>query len=274
MTDKQLLLMTPYVSDRATVTPFLHTDSEELFNSNKILRGPTWEWYNKPITYKLNKLGYRMDKEVEDVNFNDYFAFFGCSYAVGIGLNKEDTFAHKISNHYLKDYVNAAIGGSGVEFALYNFIQLLSNAPKPPKAVVVHWTEPARSLFWYKGVLHNFVVGYKGNQSDRYWKEVYNYWGKTADAIALEDSHVEHRFKLVQDTFRLICKQQNIPLFETTFTRYIGFKMDGVLEIDWQNKFARDIWVDNSNGHPGPYFHDEVLTKFNEFVKTNRLTLA
>lgn len=275
MADKQYLLTTPYSQDTNCTINYLHTDSEALHLQNKKLRGVNWEWYDKPITYKLNKLGYRMDKELEDINFNNYFAFFGCSYTAGIGLPKEDTFAHKISNHYGKDCVNAAIGGSGTEFVLHNFVQLLTDAPVAPKAVIINWPDACRGLYWYKGNLHNFVPGYKGRLSDYIWKEVAGYWDEAFEKTAMEVSHIVNRFKFIRATIQLICRQKQIPLFETGFLQfYPEIDTQGIHIIDWVKDFGRDIWLDNENGHPGPYFHDAVYNQFCKFIQNNQLTLA
>lgn len=273
MSDSKYLLMTPYHGDYNCTHNFLQTDTEELYLQNKKLRGPSWEWYNRPITYKLNSLGYRMDKNVEDVDFDNYFAFFGCSFVAGIGMAQEDLFAHRIAKQYNKDYINAGMGGSGTEFILYNLTKLLTDAPRPPKAVVINWPEPTRTLLWRNGHYASFLIGFTGDTNDPWWSQVYGYWNEAFHKIAMEESHILNRTRMIQSAVRLMCRQSNIVLFETAFAGTENIFKPEVEFINWREEYARDVKLDNSGGHPGKYFHDEVVTRFDNFIKRNRIKL-
>ena len=255
---------------------FAHTDSEKLFKANTKTYGKNWYYTNNPITYKFNKLGYRM-KELEEVDYDNYFAFFGCSYITGIGLKLEDTCAYKISQQANVDYVNASMGGSSVDFVYYNFIKLLRGAPKKPKAILINWPCVYRTFYWEGGIPMFMLPNLKN--SSQYWKKTYK------DFIVI-DSQVFNRFDIIRATVKLTCELANIPLFEmSTWQDSDSFsnKYPDITEpTPWWNccdndddvetlhlNRARDI-VEAKNyfiSHPGISHHDDITKRFFEAIK-------
>lgn len=260
------LIKSPYINERANVQQFAHSDSEELFTKNKKELGSDWIWHDKEITYKFNRYGYRM-KELEEVDFNNYYAFFGCSFGVGIGLPLEETYAYKIAQQANVDYVNASVGGSSIEFAHINFIELFTHAPKLPKKVIINWPEITRTCFWYKDRLE-FYLANKIN-SEPFWEDAYR-------SFILEESHLTNRFKTIRQSVQTMCDIANVELFEISTYQadpYFYENHRGIQRIKmnprpvehtiefYNQSFARDIHVQKPVplAHPGIFFQDKVV---------------
>jgi hypothetical protein len=255
---------------------FAHTDSEESYNTNLKAYGDNWHYANYPITYKFNKLGYRM-KQLEDVDYDNYYAFFGCSFTVGIGLKLEDTFVHKISQLANVDYINASMGGSSIDYAYYNFVNLIERAPKKPKIVIINWPSIYRTFYWTDYTKTQFML--PSLIADGHWKRTYE------DFIVM-DHQVFNRFDIIRTSIKLVCKLANIPLFEMSthqdiedkefIQRYPNIITDLPLS---QARFeypehlhmnrARDV-TRHKHGitsHPGFMHQDAIVDKFFEVMK-------
>jgi hypothetical protein len=130
---------------------FNSTDSEELYQKNKIEKGSNWYYYDNEIEYKFNSWGYR-SKEFDDLD-KDYLLTFGCSYTEGIGLHYEDMWSTKLSKVLNLDIFNLGSGGNGADFQMYNtilFFNYVLKLNKLPKLVVYQWPEKHRSTFAFK----------------------------------------------------------------------------------------------------------------------------
>jgi hypothetical protein len=277
------LIKSPYAGHH--IERFHVTDEEAIYKRNSKNLGPEWIFVNSDIKYEFNSYGYRMNKELHEVNFDNYYAFFGCSNTVGIGLELKDTFAYTISEQSKVDYINGAIPGSSPEFVCYNIVTLLEKAPKLPKAIVVYWPEPTRTCYWEKGVL-NFCLANCFPVSD-YWHEAYK-------SYLMEDSHILNKFKMNLTIVRQLCKANNIKLFDFT-AKYISEMLSKTQTMDlplldiesspnlneckshieWINlKYARDVILDETKlpnivvktGHPGLYHQSKIVEAFFKFM--------
>jgi hypothetical protein len=275
---------------QSTKSAFIRLDSEKQFKINQANLGKDWYWYNKSFTYQINDYGYRMNKNLHEINFDNYIAFFGCSYTMGVGLPLEDTFSYKIAQQVNMDYVNAAIPGSNVDFAFYNFTKLVSTAPSLPKIVVINWPDIARTMYWYKDNITEFHPDTDSASPG----EALRFWTNSYKAYLLEPSNIINRFKYIRQNIVALCRLAGIKLFEfTTEQRYIDnakldiccvpwllewpIKLQGRALLEFQNQnFARDIAPNNfrildflklSSGaigwaHPGIAYQDQVVDKF------------
>lgn len=258
-----ILLPTPYQHVVSGTFSFQQTDSEELFAINRKKFGKQWYWYDRPIEYKFNKLGYRMNKEVDQVDFDNYYAFFGCSFTEGIGLPIEDTFSYKIAAAKGVDYINASHGGSCPEFALYNFLQLIENAPKKPTHVIFNWPSIVRTMYW----MTKDYISFKLPEHNR------EGWIASYNEFVMGTDHIRNRFEMILKTVRLITSANNIKLYETSLLNE-GF--DGITHIPTirgpdelrfddvetlHMRAGRDINL-QGRAHPGFLYNDYVLADF------------
>ena len=75
----------------------------------------------------INSFGFRCDEFDEIGSADKLFIFVGCSITYGLAIRKEDTWAYKMHQEFLKQYpgqkipfINLSFPGSGVDFALRN----------------------------------------------------------------------------------------------------------------------------------------------------------
>ena len=277
----------------STTSSFIHLDSEKQFKINQTILGKDWYWYDKSFTYQINDYGYRMSKDLHEVNFDNYIAFFGCSFTVGAGLPLEHTFAYRIAQQANMDYVNAAVCGSSTDFVFYNFTKLISTAPNLPKIVVINWPHFARAMYWYKDNIINLLPDID-SVSD---PEGVKFWINSYKAHVLEPSNFINRFDYLRQNIITFCNLVGIKLFEFTTHQYGDveckyansrmwyvpwlqewpIKLQGQAMLEFQNQyFARDIAPNNYKilnllkypnylvgwAHPGIAYQDQVVDKF------------
>jgi hypothetical protein len=137
---------------------FNSIDSEELYQQNKIEKGPNWYYYDNEIEYKFNSWGYR-SKEF-DLLGRDYLLTFGCSYTEGVGLHYEDMWSTKLAKVLDLDIFNLGSGGTGLDFQMYNtilFFNYVLKLNKLPKLVVYQWPEKHRTVYAFKSKDNNEI---------------------------------------------------------------------------------------------------------------------
>ena len=279
----------------STTSAFIHLDSEKQFKINQTALGKDWHWYDKSFSYQINDYGYRMNKDLHEVNFDNYMVFFGCSYTMGAGLPLEDTFAYRIAQRANMDYVNAAVCGSGPDFVFYNFTKLISSAPNLPKIIVLNWPNIARTMYWYKDNIINFIPDTASAPDSKGVK----FWMNSYKTHMLESSNYLNRFDYIRRNIIVFCNLLGIKLLEVTTDQYTvhynseyyinarmwlvpwirewPIKLKGRELLEFQNQyFARDIAPNNNKildllqysddlvgfAHPGIAYQDEVVNKF------------
>lgn len=271
-------------------------DSHKLHEENKILHGPNWRYYDYNFTYKYNTHGYRMNKELDAIDFDNYIAFFGCSFTVGVGLALEDTFAYRIADQLKCDYVNGALTAGSPSLVSLNITKLFKSAPKLPKAIIINWPPIHRTHYWYKNkltrMLPNFIIS-----PDNPLYEEYKYWRAAYETTILEDSHINNTFTHIKDNVVTLCRLASIPLFqmstfatnthsdidkyhsthsdirrisrgnpEHTFMAY-NLKLKDIPIEAINSILARDIIVSPDGrilGHPGIAHQDAIVNQFFE----------
>ena len=65
---------------------------------------------------------------------------------MGVGLEKETTYAHVLSDMLGMDYYNMATPATGIDVLEYNLLTWLSTVKKEPKLVVVQWPDHSRFI--------------------------------------------------------------------------------------------------------------------------------
>lgn len=265
------LLKSGYQNEIGIETEYVGADSIDLHKKNRERFGNTWKYYESNITYKMNSCGYRMNKELSEVDFDNYIAFFGCSFCVGIGLPLEETYAYRISKELDIDYINGAIAGGSPTFVFNNLVTLFKNAPKLPKRVIINWPAIYRTMYWYEDVIifmgPNFPV--TPDTGFKYWLDIYN---KTL----METTHIPNTFDILKNNITMLCNFAEVPLYE--FSAYPGVEdvdsfykkypsihwigaestVEDMSDIaDVSLKIGRDI-IGNT-GHPGIYHQQSVI---------------
>ena len=256
--------MTPHDGLRSCSLNFAHTDSEDTYLKNKKKYGPKWYYADKTLHYHFNYLGYRMNKELHEINYDSHIAFFGCSNTVGIGLELEETFSYRIANQLGIDYINGAIGGASPDFVFYNITHYLNNVETYPKFIVVNWPQTSRTLFWEHDQMHFFLPALESTA--RHWRESFKEY-------ITENSNQLRKFSYYRDNVKLLCKLADIKLIEVTSWQ----DTDGFWErnpdlpilnlCNYGDKYdinidkARDIQPGSEIAHPGIY-HQQVIVDY------------
>jgi len=272
---------------------FAFFDSEEQFATNRTELGTAWRWYNSEFTYQINDYGYRMNKDLHEVDLSNYMAFFGCSYTVGTGLPLEETYSYKIAKRANMDYVNAAVPGSSVDFLFYNFTKMVSTVSTLPKIVVINWPRSWRTMYWYKNDIVDFLPDWNIDIDHPQIPEGIKFWSNSYKSYILEESNYINRFKHIRQNIIALCKLAGIKLFEFAVDENHSHNPDIPHlppMLNWQpNKykgqdlihfanqhFARDIMPKNYRlqdfllpepslagwAHPGVVYQDLVVHEF------------
>lgn len=122
---------------RGKTVYWITRDNEENFRKN-----PKPGYTETSITYTYNSHGFRT-KEFDFSNGKGNILFLGCSHTEGIGLRAEDTWVHKVSQHFPDhNCYNLGIGGGGVDMVtrfLYNLSGLMR-----PEVVFILWPSIVR----------------------------------------------------------------------------------------------------------------------------------
>ena len=88
---------------RGQETSFTGSDDAERFEKNLTQLPKDWIYRTKEIIYNYNSLGFRC-KEPNELDFDNYVLFTGCSHTEGVGLALEDTYPYKIAEHLKTDF--------------------------------------------------------------------------------------------------------------------------------------------------------------------------
>lgn len=122
---------------------FLSGDNEIIYNKHYLRKGPTWYYRDNKITYSLNENGHRC-KSFNDIDFNNYVLYVGCSHTVGIGLELETTYPYLVSKKLNMDYYNLAIPGAGIDVLEYNLITWFLKIPIRPRFTFMQMPDHSR----------------------------------------------------------------------------------------------------------------------------------
>src|SRR6056300_769710 len=92
---------------------WMPSDTQENFLNQPSIHQDRWNAL-PPITYNLNSYGFRSD---EFKNTGNSITFLGCSFTVGIGIRKEDTFSYNVAKKLGMDEMNLGLSGGSLDAA-------------------------------------------------------------------------------------------------------------------------------------------------------------
>lgn len=271
------LIESPRNLPKNTTVKFWDSDTEELYNKNKVLLGKQWIWFDAQIEYSINSLGYRM-KEFDDVDWSNYMASFGCSHCVGVGIPLEQTYSYRISKELGLDLVNGGIPGGNNELILMNVSRLLANKA-PPKLITISWSGLSRKSFWGNGKPLLYGLG---DTAENLGMNILNstapsLWGDAYHVYNTNYRYWKYYFLETKRQVDTLCKLANVPVWH--FTHFGGYEFtesvtkilhsdSGALQsppnIEYLNEYiARDFSVN----HPGFNLQNRVCNEWNRIKK-------
>lgn len=132
-------------------TTVLHkgSDTKERFESNLSKQPDDWYYRNTEVLYKFNDCGHRC-KNLNEIDLSNYILFAGGSIAEGIGVEIEHSYPYIVAAELGCDYYNLSLGASGIDCLFYNLVSWFGTIDSSPKAVIIHWPDPARVLTYTK----------------------------------------------------------------------------------------------------------------------------
>jgi hypothetical protein len=130
----------------AGVYSWMQGDSEENFVKHKRRQPSTWKYLTKPVTYTLNRHGYRAP-EWETIDWKNSVVLFGDSCTYGIGVSDEETIGFQLAQLLDRPVINLGIGGGSNTLMIHNATHLLEYFPTP-YAVANIWSTANRLRFF------------------------------------------------------------------------------------------------------------------------------
>jgi hypothetical protein len=124
---------------------FMSTDSEAAFKKSLIFMPADWPYRTKEIRYNTNSLGYRT-KELTDIDQNNFFIAYGCSFTFGIGLAEDEIWTSVVANELGIECLNLGMGAASMDFIYLNTLVYLKNTHVRPKFVIIQCPEVSRML--------------------------------------------------------------------------------------------------------------------------------
>lgn len=136
------------------------------FNENFIgYELPNTSYVRDNILYSYNKLGHRC-VDIDNINFDNYILFAGCSHTLGEGLHLGDSYPYITSKLLNCDYYNLGISSSGFDVMFYNVTTWLHTFPKP-KLIVLQYPDISRfSVMANENALIEPYGAWRGNKDD------------------------------------------------------------------------------------------------------------
>jgi hypothetical protein len=131
------------------------SDGEEKYIENLKNQSEDWYYRNASIEYRFNDYGHR-SKQINELDFDNYILFTGCSHTEGVGIELEKTYPYLLAKLLNVDYYNMAVQGTGIDVVEYNLLSWFAKFSKKPKFVVVQWPDHSRFLSQYPGY-ENFI---------------------------------------------------------------------------------------------------------------------
>ena len=94
---------------------------------------------------EYNTFGFRMSKELNDIDLDNYCLFLGSSHTVGVGVEIEQRYSTLVSAVLKCDEVNLGVGGGGIDAVEHNLLSWFIHTKKEPKHLIIEW--PAYQRF-------------------------------------------------------------------------------------------------------------------------------
>lgn len=148
-------------------------------NNLKVLSSKYWKYSNpESVSYESNDLGFRENKNFDDIDWKNTSVLVGCSFAYGHCCENENTITEILKRDYGVPFVNAGIPGSSNRIIHNNAITFMKKYN--PKKVIIMWSYPSRNT-WV-----NF------NEDKPHWRDI-------SITLSIEHTIADRKKRIVHD---------------------------------------------------------------------------
>ena len=147
---------------------FCWPDEEDEYRKNLKSQPIDWKYRNKEVIYTFNSYGYRVEKEFDQIDWENSIVVFGCSMAFGQGVSDDETLPYFLGKLFNREVVNLGVPSCSNEFMLDNAIRM-KNKYGLPYAMIMMWTLSNRLPYYgeesmkHLGMWGNFESGDSGH---------------------------------------------------------------------------------------------------------------
>jgi hypothetical protein len=206
-----------------------YIDEDGYFISDWIASGNMAEDKNVPVTYKINKDGFRSKHFQEFDKNKDSILFGGCSWTFGEGLPEEYSWTYllkqkieKQSNKEL-DLYNTAYMGSSIDLVIKNTMAFIRKYGKP-NYIVLLFPDIARKTI-YNNKLNSYIKAYA-----------------SPEFLAMPNQHIQKRYTLSYEYENNAYQHLSLIYMLEDYCKEAGIK------LIWSSWFIPDYEVyDNCN---------------------------
>lgn len=245
---------------------FYGTDSESILRRNLRNMPETWIYRNLPITYKFNKAGLRMNKELEEVS-SDYIMFCGTSYTMGMAINENKRFSNLVAEHVGLDFINNGGPTFTIKTHAISFFNFLKTNRPLPKILVLEYHKPGCYTYYsddsYVHIHSSFGKLKHLPEGKKYEGLVEAYKHLATTDYFTNEAHI------YRNMIKITCEKLGIKFAEITFIDPEPFSIENNIPTvnmssnieDINYCFGRDIRVRPEGGyysHPGVGLHKEA----------------
>ena len=187
-------------------------DTEENWKQACKRFGSTWYYYDNPIDYTFNELGYRSSR----ADIDKFFLAYGCSHTMGVGIHLEDTYCEVLSKDLKLSYLNFGMPGSAQNLLWANTVLWNKNAQAVPEFVILQWPEVERLTTWTNDRINLFLPNHAGDKyTSKHEQKMFH------NMLASED-YMDMQARMYFESTNLIWKQRGVPVINFTLSAKVG----------------------------------------------------
>lgn len=237
-------------SVKESKSSWMQGDNQEKFEKSKRVMGKKWKYCKKPVTYTVNKHGFRCP-DWDQIDWKNSIVLFGCSCTYGIGLSDEETISAHLQKLSNRPVINLGVPGGSNSLMIQNATNLL-HFFEAPYAVANLWSTSDRFQYFQKDSPHH-AGPWDGKH--RSVDNVQKLWQYTYEYPAHEQGLNYYEIKIGKWLWQDRSKYSAISFFPSTLT---STHLEKQFVIDNQ---ARDLV------HPGENNAIEVANYLHERFK-------
>ena len=243
---------------------FIGEPEKMLYKENlKVFSSKYWKYTNPEfVSYESNDLGFRENKNFDDIDWKNTSVLVGCSFAYGHCCENENTITEILKRDYGVPFVNAGIPGSSNRIIHNNALTFMKKYN--PKKVIIMWSYPTRNTW----------VNVDFNEDGPYWRDI-------SVTPSIEHTVRDRKKRIVHDkipsAFYDIHCDNTIHEWMTAMDTHtlLGNKQYFTVDNDTEGVMEDNFWIKPKIMEPynRMYMYDIVSSRDNDKLKNIPVTL-